>query len=64
MGGTEPSEAPEVEREDYSESNYDEFSGYGHSIFGASDPYEKDDEEADRVSSHSPFIFRRKLQFI
>lgn len=46
-----------MEREDYSESNYDEFSGYGHSIFSASDPYEKDDEEADRVSLPSLLSF-------
>lgn len=30
------------------ESNYDEFSGYGGSLF-SKDPYDKDDEEADRV---------------
>jgi len=37
------------DREDYSESNYDEFSGYGGSLFDSSVPYEKDDEEADKV---------------
>lgn len=30
------------------ESNYDEFAGYGGSLF-SKDPYDKDDEEADRV---------------
>ena len=33
---------------DLNESNYDEFSGYGGSLFGK-DPYEKDDEEADAI---------------
>ena len=36
------------EEEDLNESNYDEFSGYGGSLFGK-DPYEKDDEEADAI---------------
>ncbi len=38
----------EVDRGDYSESNYDEFSGYGEKITGGM-PYEEDDFEADRV---------------
>jgi pre-mRNA-processing factor 6 len=33
---------------DYSEANYDEFSGYGGNLFGK-DPYEKDDAEADKA---------------
>merc|ERR1719188_2117351 len=33
---------------DLNESNYDEFAGYGGSLFGK-DPYEKDDEEADAI---------------
>ena len=38
----------EEEEEDLNESNYDEFAGYGGSLFGK-DPYEKDDEEADAI---------------
>ena len=34
------------EEVDLNESNYDEFAGYGGSLFGK-DPYEKDDEEDD-----------------
>jgi len=34
------------DNEDLNESNYDEFTGYGGSLF-SSGPYEKDDEEAD-----------------
>ena len=37
------------EEEDLNESNYDEFTGYGGSLFGKHDPYEKDDEEADAI---------------
>jgi pre-mRNA-processing factor 6 len=33
---------------DLNESNYDEFAGYGGSLFGK-DPYENDDEEADAI---------------
>ncbi len=36
------------EDEDLNDSNYDEFAGYGGSLFNK-DPYEKDDEEADAV---------------
>ncbi|XP_066910794.1 pre-mRNA-processing factor 6-like [Clytia hemisphaerica] len=36
------------DNEDLNESNYDEFAGYGGSLF-SSGPYEKDDEEADKV---------------
>jgi pre-mRNA-processing factor 6 len=38
----------EVDRADYSESNYDEFSGYGERLF-ASGVYDEDDREADRI---------------
>jgi pre-mRNA-processing factor 6 len=38
----------EEEEEDLNESNFDEFAGYGGSLF-SSGPYEKDDEEADAV---------------
>ncbi|XP_035659533.1 pre-mRNA-processing factor 6-like [Branchiostoma floridae] len=38
----------EEEEEDLNDSNYDEFAGYGGSLF-ASGPYEKDDEEADAI---------------
>ena len=36
------------DRGDYSESNYDEFSGYGEKLFAAG-TYEADDAEADRI---------------
>lgn len=36
------------EEEDLNESNYDEFAGYGGSLFNR-DPYEEDDEEADKI---------------
>ncbi|PIK56764.1 putative pre-mRNA-processing factor 6, partial [Apostichopus japonicus] len=36
------------DEEDLNESNYDEFEGYGGSLF-SSGPYDKDDEEADEV---------------
>lgn len=39
----------EQDRGDYSESNYDEFSGYGERLFSAGTPYEKDDQEADYI---------------
>lgn len=38
----------EADRGDYSESNYDEFSGYGERLFKGL-PYEDDDLEADRI---------------
>ncbi|KAK2720533.1 hypothetical protein QYM36_004418 [Artemia franciscana] len=38
----------EEEEEDLNDSNYDEFSGYGGSLFNK-DPYDKDDEEADAI---------------
>jgi len=34
---------------DLNESNFDEFAGYGGSLFSKHDPYEKDDEEADAI---------------
>lgn len=34
--------------EDLNDSNYDEFNGYGGSLF-SKDPYDKDDEEADQI---------------
>ena len=36
------------EEEDLNDSNYDEFSGYGGSLF-SKDPYDKDDAEADAI---------------
>jgi len=39
----------EDEDENLNESNYDEFAGYGGSLFRSSEPYEKDDEEADAI---------------
>jgi hypothetical protein len=36
------------EKEDYSETQYDEEYGYGGSLFGDT-PYEEDDAEADRI---------------
>ena len=41
---------PDDEEEDLNDANYDEFTGYGVSLFGK-DPYEKDDEEADAIYS-------------
>jgi pre-mRNA-processing factor 6 len=38
----------EQDRGDYSESNYDEFSGYGEKLFAAG-AYDEDDADADRV---------------
>jgi pre-mRNA-processing factor 6 len=40
--------AGEVDRMDYSESNYDEFAGYGERLF-SSTTYEEDDAEADQI---------------
>ena len=40
----------EADRGDYSESNYDEFAGYGGALFASSStPYEEDDAEADQI---------------
>lgn len=39
----------EVDRGDYSESNYDSFSGYGEKLFSSGVPYEEDDAEADDI---------------
>lgn len=41
-------EEEEDDDEDLNDSNYDEFSGYGGSLF-SKDPYDKDDEEADQI---------------
>ncbi|XP_068081412.1 pre-mRNA-processing factor 6 [Anabrus simplex] len=41
-------EEEEDDDEDLNDSNYDEFSGYGGSLF-SKDPYDKDDEEADAI---------------
>lgn len=44
-----PAAAPAAKAEpDYSEANFDEFSGYGENLFGGG-TYDKDDEEADAV---------------
>ncbi len=37
------------DKEDYSESNYDQFSGYSGSLWKSSDPYDHDDREADEI---------------
>lgn len=42
------SEDNQPETEDYNDSNYDDFEGYGERLF-SKDPYDKDDEEADEV---------------
>lgn len=40
----------EMDRGDYSESNYDEFSGYSGSLFNtAGTPYDEEDAEADKI---------------
>nr|CAH7767016.1 unnamed protein product [Callosobruchus chinensis] len=41
-------EEEKEEEEDLNDSNYDEFSGYGGSLF-SKDPYDKDDAEADAI---------------
>jgi pre-mRNA-processing factor 6 len=53
----------ETDRGDYSESNYDEFSGYGEKLFRGL-PYEEDDFEADRIyeSVDEKMEGRRKRQ--
>jgi pre-mRNA-processing factor 6 len=37
------------DRGDYSESNYDEFSGYSERLFSRGTPYDEDDVEADKI---------------
>lgn len=39
----------DAEKEDLSESNYDEFEGYGGGFSSASTPYDADDKEADDI---------------
>lgn len=40
----------DADRGDYSESNYDEFAGYGGALFSsAGTPYDEDDAEADKI---------------
>jgi pre-mRNA-processing factor 6 len=39
----------EEDRGDYSESNFDAFSGYGEALFSRGMPYDEDDAEADRI---------------
>uniref|UniRef100_A0A7E4V8M9 Pre-mRNA-processing factor 6 n=1 Tax=Panagrellus redivivus TaxID=6233 RepID=A0A7E4V8M9_PANRE len=53
----------EPETEDYNDSNFDDFEGYGERLF-TKDPYDKDDEEADRVyhSVDMRMDERRKMQ--
>ncbi len=46
-------EEEEEDEPDLNDANYDEFNGYGGSLF-SKDPYDKDDEEADRVYEASP----------
>lgn len=41
-------EEEKEDEEDLNDSNYDEFSGYGGSLF-TKDPYDKDDAEADAI---------------
>uniref|UniRef100_A0A915CUS0 Pre-mRNA-processing factor 6 n=1 Tax=Ditylenchus dipsaci TaxID=166011 RepID=A0A915CUS0_9BILA len=43
-----PRDDDDDEAEDLNDANYDEFEGYGGSLFNK-DPYEKDDEEADEI---------------
>ncbi|VDP10622.1 unnamed protein product [Soboliphyme baturini] len=47
-GKDDEKEEEEEEEEDLNDANYDEFEGYGGSLF-SKDPYDKDDEEADAV---------------
>lgn len=39
----------EEEHEDLNDSNFDKFEGFAGSLFSKSDPYDKDDQEADAV---------------
>lgn len=39
----------DLDRADYSESNWNEFAGYGEKLFSAGTPYEEDDAEADQI---------------
>ena len=39
----------DADRGDYSESNYDDFAGYGEKLFSSGTPYEEDDREADNI---------------
>eukprot|EP01038_Epipyxis_sp_PR26KG_P008362 gene8362-11314_t len=48
IGGSATKTAPD-DGGDYSESNYDEFSGYGEKLFTSGTPYDEDDVEADRI---------------
>ena len=41
-------EEPQDDEEYLNDSNYDEFNGYSGSLFNK-DPYDKDDEEADKI---------------
>ncbi len=43
-----PSGGGDNDHMDYSETNFDEFSGYSEALFGDT-PYDEEDEEADRV---------------
>eukprot|EP01035_Chromulina_nebulosa_P017336 gene17336-22881_t len=44
-----PVSSEEADKGDYSDSNYDEFSGYGERLFATGTPYEEDDREADEI---------------
>eukprot|EP00727_Mastigamoeba_balamuthi_P007956 m51a1_g3781 putative pre-mrna-processing factor 6 (965) ;mRNA; r:158147-161220 len=46
---TSKAAAADDDKEDYSESNYDQFSGYGGSLFDSSTPYDQEDREADDI---------------
>lgn len=48
--GAKASEEVDIEKVDYSEGNYDEFSGYSENLF-ATGAYEEDDKEADLIYS-------------
>eukprot|EP00005_Dracoamoeba_jomungandri_P004683 CAMPEP_0174258100 /NCGR_PEP_ID=MMETSP0439-20130205/7161_1 /TAXON_ID=0 /ORGANISM="Stereomyxa ramosa, Strain Chinc5" /LENGTH=930 /DNA_ID=CAMNT_0015341477 /DNA_START=56 /DNA_END=2848 /DNA_ORIENTATION=- len=48
-GAPSAAQVPDGDKKDYSESNYDELTGYGHSLFNSSDPYDADDQEADQI---------------
>lgn len=48
LARTQGEVAADVDRADYSESNYDEFAGYGERLFSAG-VYEDDDREADNI---------------
>jgi pre-mRNA-processing factor 6 len=63
VGGFGKEKETDENEKDYSETNYDEFSGYGGNLFNDT-PYDQDDEEADQIyeSIDDRMDSRRKRQ--